>query len=94
MSVVSSKQPTRMFLAGALAAAALATMPFAPAAAQTLDRTTRPAPGPLPTVQTPKVVKRSLSNGLQVWTVTQREIPTINASLVIRAGAAHDGEEA
>ena len=94
MSVVSSNHPARAVLAAALVAGALVTSPFAGAEAQTLDRTARPAPGPLPTVQTPNVVKRSLANGLQVWTVTQREIPTINASLVIRAGAAHDGEKA
>ena len=62
--------------------------------AQTLDRSVRPAPGPTPTVQTPAVVKRTLANGLQVWTVTQREIPTVNASLVIRAGAVQSGEKA
>ncbi|HEX6644759.1 MAG TPA: pitrilysin family protein [Gemmatimonadales bacterium] len=80
-------------LRGALAALLIAggagTLP-----AQALDRTKPPAPGPMPTVRTPAVVKRSLPNGLQVWTVTQREIPTINAALVIRAGAVHDGADA
>lgn len=59
-----------------------------------LDRSVPPAPGPAPAVATPTVVKRSLPNGLQVWTVTQRELPTINAALVIRAGSAHDGAKA
>jgi predicted Zn-dependent peptidase len=93
MSVVRNHS-TRGLLAGMLAAAALAALPLDGASAQTLDRSVRPAPGPLPTVQTPAVVKRSLANGLQVWTVTQRELPTINASLVIRAGAVHDGSKA
>ena len=35
-------------------------------------------------------MKATLPNGLQVWTVTQRELPTVNASLIIRAGAAND----
>ncbi|MGE5926723.1 MAG: M16 family metallopeptidase [Gemmatimonadota bacterium] len=86
-------RPTRL-LAAALAAGALGIWQPRPLAAQALDRSVRPAPGPLPTVQTPNVVKRSLPNGLQVWTVTQRELPTINASLVIRAGAVHDGDKA
>ena len=63
----------------------------APLAAQQLDRTKPPAPGPVPAVTAPKVVKATLPNGLQVWTVTQRELPTVNASLIIRAGAANDG---
>ena len=62
----------------------------APLAAQQVDRSKPPAPGPRPAVAAPKVVKATLPNGLQVWTVTQRELPTINASLIIRAGAAND----
>lgn len=94
MSPVTSDRARRVLAAVAVAAAmAYASAPPA-LAAQTLDRSIRPAPGPVPTIRTPAVVKRSLANGLQVWTVTQREIPTINASLVIRAGAVHDGAKA
>ena len=59
--------------------------------AQELDRTVKPAAGPTPAVRAPAVVQRTLPNGLQLWVVTDRELPTINAQLVIRAGAAQDG---
>ena len=59
--------------------------------AQELDRTLKPAAGPTPAVRAPKVVQRTLPNGLQLWVVTDRELPAINAQLVIRAGAAQDG---
>lgn len=94
MSSVTRKGARRALAAGAVAAAVVFAGSPAGLAAQTFDRSVRPAPGPLPTVRTPTVVKRTLANGLQVWAVTQREIPTINASLVIRAGAVHDGAKA
>lgn len=93
MSVMPRSTSSRRFGGATLAAVILAGLPAA-LSAQALDRSVRPAPGPTPTVQTPAVVKRTLANGLQVWTVTQRELPTINASLVIRAGAVHSGEKA
>jgi predicted Zn-dependent peptidase len=83
----------RPLAAGALAVIVAAAAPDA-ATAQTFDRSVRPAPGRVPTVETPAVLKRSLPNGLQIWVVTQRELPTINASLVIRAGAVHSGDKA
>jgi zinc protease len=79
-------------IAGLLAALPL----YRPAAldAQTFDRSQRPAAGPTPAVTTPAVAKRTLANGLQVWTVTQRELPSVSAALVVRAGSAHDGARA
>jgi predicted Zn-dependent peptidase len=59
--------------------------------AQELDRTVKPAAGPTPAVHAPKVVQRTLPNGLTLWVVTDRELPTVNAQLLIRAGAAQDG---
>lgn len=79
----------RIAAAGAALVLAAALAPTAHA--QGFDRSVRPAPGPTPAVATPAVTKRTLANGLQVWTVTQRELPSVSASLVIRAGAAHDG---
>ena len=61
--------------------------------AQALDRSVQPTPGPTPAVKVPAVAKRTLPNGLEVWTVTQREIPSISAVLVIRAGSALDGDK-
>ena len=82
------------WMASVLGATVLFTAlpPFRPSAvAQTFDRSQRPAPGPTPSVPAPAVTKRTLANGLQVWTVTQRELPSVSASLVIRAGGAQDG---
>lgn len=76
-------------VAGLLAAAPLAGGSVA--LAQTFDRSVRPAPAPTPTVPAPKVTKRTLANGLQVWAVTQRELPSVSAALVIRAGGVQDG---
>lgn len=82
--------PRPAFLVAALAGVALA----APLGAQGFDRRTAPAAGPAPAVRALEVAKRRLPNGLEVWAVTQREIPSINAALVIRAGSAHDGTKA
>jgi predicted Zn-dependent peptidase len=51
----------------------------------------KPAAGPTPAVQPLNVVQRTLPNGLTLWVVSDKELPTINAQLVIRAGAAQDG---
>ena len=79
----------RMSIATPLAA--LALVATGSLGAQQLDRTKPPVAGPRPAVTAPNVVKATLPNGLQVWTVTQRELPTVNASLIIRAGAVNDG---
>ena len=62
--------------------------------AQEFDRSVRPAAGPTPAVHAPAVVQRTLPNGLQLWVVTDRELPMLNARLVIRAGAAQEGAAA
>lgn len=62
-----------------------------PLDAQQLDRSQRPAAAAAPAVVAPAVVKRTLPNGLQVWTVTRHELPIVNALLLIRAGSAMDG---
>ncbi len=63
----------------------------ATAQAQQLDRSVKPVAGPVPAVRAPKVVQRTLPNGLTLWVVSDSELPAINARLVIRAGAAQDG---
>ena len=77
-------------LAAALSAAILIAS-VTSANAQELDRTVKPAAGPTPAVRALRVVQRTLPNGLTLWVVTDKELPTINAQLVIRAGAAQDG---
>jgi zinc protease len=74
-----------------VAVGALGALPPSRLAAQELDRTRVPASGTPRPVTAPAIVKRTLPNGLEVWTVTQRELPAINAVLLIRAGAVDDG---
>jgi len=57
-----------------------------------LERSKRPAIGSPPSVETPKIARRPLANGLMVWFVTRRELPIVNASLLIRAGSCQDGD--
>ncbi len=77
-----------------LGAAVLALL-FGPSLmGQQVDRSRKPGVGPAAAVAAPTIVKRTLPNGLQVWTVTRRELPIVNALLVIRAGSAMDGARA
>lgn len=61
--------------------------------AQEFDRAKVPAAGPTPTMPRPAVTRRTLANGLEVWVVSRTDLPMVNASLVIRAGAANDGAD-
>src|SRR5665213_217654 len=55
-----------------------------------LDRSTPPKPGPLTKVSFPKFEEGMLSNGLDVWTVSNHEQPIVSLSLYIRGGSALD----
>jgi predicted Zn-dependent peptidase len=79
----------------AVAAVAATLLPAgSPGAAEVLDRSRRPTPGPTPPVATPRIDKGTLSNGLAVWVVSRHELPMVNATLQIRAGSAQDGAQA
>jgi predicted Zn-dependent peptidase len=69
-----------------LALASPSTMTFA----DKLDRTQRPPVGAAPTLTTPKVEKRTLSNGLPVWIVPRGSLPQATIVLQLRAGSADD----
>jgi predicted Zn-dependent peptidase len=60
------------------------------AAQQGPDRSKAPVPGPPPPLSLPPIQKRALSNGLPVWIVEMHEVPVVDVSLVIKAGAAAD----
>ena len=70
--------------AGAALAAAL------PAAAQTPFPTTAPRPGAAAAVAPPAPVARKLANGLTVLYVRRPEVPTVQATLVVRGAGATD----
>ena len=61
-------------------------------AAERLDRSVAPAPGPTPPMATPKIEKTTLKNGLAVWLVERHELPVVNATLYVRGGSAVDGD--
>jgi predicted Zn-dependent peptidase len=73
-----------------VAAAVLITLVSAIAAQQAPDRSTPPKPGPPPALKVPLVEKRTLANGLRVWIAGLHEVPVVQVSLVVRAGAAMD----
>jgi zinc protease len=61
--------------------------------AQKPDRSTPPKPPAPPALKLPPVQKQTLSNGLSVWIVEQREVPLVQINLIVRAGSAADPAE-
>ena len=60
------------------------------AAQERPDRSRPPALDPVKPLTLPAIQKRALSNGIAVWAVESREVPIVQVSLVIRAGAGDD----
>ena len=54
------------------------------------DRSKPPALGAAPQLKLPPVQKRTLSNGLPVWLVEAREVPLVQVTLLLKAGASDD----
>jgi predicted Zn-dependent peptidase len=54
------------------------------------DRSRPPAFGAAPQLTLPPVQKRTLSNGLPVWLVEAREVPLVQVTLLLKAGASDD----
>jgi predicted Zn-dependent peptidase len=59
-------------------------------AQQAPDRSKIPEPGPAPALKLPPIQKRTLANGLPVWIVEMHEVPVVNLTMVVKAGAAAD----
>ena len=55
-----------------------------------IDRMKRPTPKPAPKVALPDIQKTTLKNGLKIWLVEHRELPTVALNLVIQSGSDHD----
>ncbi len=51
-----------------------------------IDRSIRPNPGPTPAFAPPKVVRRTLSNGLDVLIAERHNLPILAVNLVIKGG--------
>ena len=54
------------------------------------DRSRPPALGPAPQLSLPAIHKRTLRNGLAVWTIESHEVPIVQVTLVVGAGAGDD----
>jgi len=84
---------SRALRGGALLAALAGLASLAPAgdlAAQALDRTRPPTLGPAPVLRLPAVQTATLPNGLQIAVVEMHEVPVVDISLIVDAGAAAD----
>jgi predicted Zn-dependent peptidase len=64
--------------------------PALPSAQQSPDRSKPPVLGPPPALKLPPIEKHTLANGVPVWIVGMHEVPVVNISIVIRAGAGAD----
>jgi len=74
---------------GALAAV-VAAVAVTVTAQQAPDRTKAPAIGPPPALKLPPIQKRTLTNGVPVWVVEMHEVPVVDVTLLIKAGASAD----
>jgi zinc protease len=55
-----------------------------------VDRSKPPAVGPPPQLKLPAIQKRTLTNGVPVWLVEAHEVPLIQTTLLLKAGASED----
>jgi zinc protease len=55
-----------------------------------VDRSRLPQLGPEPEFTFPIIERRSLANGLRVWTVEQRDVPLVSLFVLVPSGAAAD----
>ena len=87
---MNARTLTRAALGAAALALAAAAWPEHDLAAQALDRTRPPALGPAPTLRLPVIQTATLPNGLQVAVIEMHEVPVVDLSLILDAGAAAD----
>jgi len=80
---------TRPVLRLCLLAVLCGSLSAAPAA-QAPDRSKPPMPGPPPRLDLPAIERRTLSNGLPVWLVESHEVPLVQVTLLVKAGAGDD----
>lgn len=63
---------------------------FAAAFAHAQDRSKPPAPGPVRPLHLPPIEKRALSSGVPVIMASMPEVPVVEVSVLVRAGATSD----
>lgn len=52
-----------------------------------------PKPGPNPKLELPAIHKTKLSNGLEVWMVSQEELPVVSMNLVLKTGSSNEPDD-
>ena len=60
--------------------------PTIPPVKDTFDRSKMPEPGPTPAFSPPPIVRRKLSNGLEVLIAERHELPILTMNLVVKGG--------
>ncbi len=73
-----------------IALAAFVIAMTAPAAAQSPDRSARPALGPVPELSLTPPVTATLSNGLKIVVLERHQVPLVQIDVRVRAGSLHD----
>lgn len=68
----------------------MAVAPYAASARQAPDRSRPPVPGPVPSLTLPPIERRTLPNGLAVWLIERHDVPIVDVTVIIRAGADAD----
>ncbi|HET9372446.1 MAG TPA: pitrilysin family protein, partial [Vicinamibacterales bacterium] len=81
---------TRRFLTCAAATVAAVALATGAPLAQQPDRSKAPVPGAAPALKLPPIQKRALANGLPVWIVEMHEVPVVDVTVIVKAGAAAD----
>src|SRR4030095_1890409 len=94
---LTPKRPNSQFSLGVLKlvfASLVLAVTLAPAltvrAQDQPDRSKPPALGPTPQLKLPAIQKRALSNGVPIWLVEAHEVPLVQVSLLVKAGAGDD----
>ncbi len=71
----------------------LAILVIAAGAGAAVDRTKKPELGPPPALKLPKVQAQKLSNGLEILVVEMHEVPVVDVTIALRAGAVRDPDD-
>ena len=88
---MKSRVPGSRFRGPLLAAAVVVSLATVGVMAQQApDRSKLPEPGAPPALKLPPIQKRTLANGLPVWIVEMHEVPVVNLTMVVKAGASAD----
>ena len=93
MNPVPALSFRRCAVLAALSAVCSAVPPRGELTAQALDRTRPPALGPAPVLRLPTPRTATLPNGLRIVVIEMHEVPVVDLSLIVDAGAVADPDD-